>query len=307
MRHPSRTEGETRVTRVPNYVVAYEATERGNDTVELGVALARLTRSELRLCLVLPHHSSTVPARVGAVSSPDYQALLEEQSLEWLEQGLARVPADVIATTHLLYAESTTEGLLQAARTFDSDRIVVGASRRGLMNRFTIGSVANALLHSSPVPVALAPRGYKAPAQLTRITCAIGTRPGWRTLLDSLLAFSEDLTVDLRFVTLVEVDAGRRHPAEQAESQTHLAEVLEYFQSRSTAHGAISTEVASGHSVEAAVEALDWQPTEVAFVGSSRLAQPTTIFLGITAHRMLHALPVPLIVVPTGTDARKPH
>ena len=59
--------------------------------------------------------------------------------------------------------------------------------------------------------------------------------------------------------------------------------------------------------MEAAVEALDWQPSEIAFVGSSRLAQPTTIFLGITAHRMLHALPVPLIVVPTGTDARKPH
>jgi len=295
------------VTRVANYVVAYEATERGNDTVELGVALARLTRSELRLCLVLPHHSATVPARVGALSSPDYQSLLEEQALEWLEQGRALVPADVVATTHLLYAESTTEGLLQAARTFDSDRIVVGASRRGLMNRFTIGSVANALLHSSPVPVALAPRGYKAPAQLTRITCAIGTRPGWMMLLNSLVAFSEDLTVDLRFVTLVEVDAGRRHPAEDNESTTHLAGVLEYFSKHSRARGAITTEVASGHSVEAAVEALDWQPTEVAFVGSSRLAQPTTIFLGITAHRMLHALPVPLVVVPTGIDARKPH
>ncbi|TFC50728.1 universal stress protein [Cryobacterium shii] len=298
---------ETSVTRVANYVVAYEATERGNDTVELGVALARLTRSELRLCLVLPHHASTVPARVGAASSPDYQALLEEQALEWLEQGRARVPADVVATTHLLYADSTTEGLLQAAATFDSDRIVVGASRRGLMNRFTIGSVANALLHSSSVPVALAPRGYTAPEQLTRITCAIGTRPGWTPLLDSLLAFSEGLTVDLRFVTLVEVDAGRGHPVDHAGSQAHLASVLEYFSTRSRAHGEITTEVASGHSVEAAIEALDWQKTEIAFVGSSRLAQPTTIFLGITAHRMLHALPVPLIVVPTGTDARKPH
>lgn len=296
------------MTRVANYVVAYEATERGNDSIELGVALARLTGAELRLCLVLPHHPSTVPAaRIGAASSPDYEALLEQQSLEWLEQGRARVPADVVATTHLLYAHSTSEGLLQAAVTFDSDRIVVGASRRGLMNRFTIGSVANALLHASPVPVALAPRGYMAPEQLTRITCAIGTRPGWESLLDSLLAFTEGLSVDLRFVTLVEVDAGRRHPAEHGDSQAHLDTVLEYFSGRSKARGAITTEVASGHSIEAAVEALDWQQSELAFVGSSRLAQPTTIFLGITAHRMLHALPVPLIVVPIGAEARKPH
>ncbi len=297
-----------KVSRVANYVVAYEATGRGNEAIELGVALARLTGAELRLCLVLPH-SSAVPAKVGA-SASDFESLLEKQALEWLSQAALRIPADIVATTHLLWADSATEGLLQAVERFDSDRIIVGASRRGILNRFTIGSVANGLLHAAPVPVALAPDGYRAPDQITRITCAIGTRAGWRTLLDSVIAFTEGLTVDLRFVTLVEVDAHRTHAtggeavADENESGAHLRTVLDYFSTHSRAHGDITTEVASGHTVEAAVEALDWQETEVAFVGSSRLAQPTTIFLGITAHRILHALPVPLVVVPTGSHAR---
>lgn len=319
------------MTRVDNYVVAYEATERGNEAIELGVALARLTGAELRICLVLPR-SSAVPAKVPA-SSADFDSLLEEQGRLWLAGAAARVPADVTATTHLLWADSTSEGLIEAARLFETDRIVVGAARDGILNRFSIGSVANALLHASTVPVALAPRGYQAPDQITRITCAIGTRPGWEALLDSLAALSKDLPVDLRFVTLIEVDAAHGRPARPKphpphvlapgghdhaapdstaagttttsartgppDGGAHLVAVLEYFRRKTTARGLVTSEVGTGPSVEAAVEALGWVPSEVVIVGSSRLARPSTIFLGITANRMLHALPVPLIVVPT--------
>jgi len=286
------------VTRVPNYVVAYEATAQGRESLELGIAMARITAAELRICLVLQRHTAA-PAKIHAASS-DFEILLADQATKWLDQAAGWVPADVTATTHLLWADSTSEGLIQAAADLDSDRIVVGAARGGLFNRFTIGSVANALLHASPVPVALAPHGYHAPAQLTRITCAIGTRPGWEALLDSLVAFTDGLGIDLRFVTLVEVDATREKQSPAAAGSTaHLDAVLAYYERHSTSHGIITTEVGTGKSVEEAVEALDWRPDELAFVGSSRLAAPRTIFLGITAHRMLHALPVPLVVVPT--------
>lgn len=286
------------MTRTPNYVVAYEATAHGRDALELGIAMARLTAAELRICLVL-QRVSAAPAKIHAASS-DYEILLADQAKAWLEQAAGWVPADVTASTHLLWADSTSEGLIQAADDLDSDRIVVGAARGGILNRFTIGSVANALLHASPVPVALAPHGYRAPARLSRITCAIGTRPGWEALLDSLVAFTENLDVSLRFVTLVEVDASREKQSPAAAGSTaHLDAVLAYYERHSRSHGTITTEVGTGKNVEDAVEALDWRTDEIAFVGSSRLAAPRTIFLGITAHRMLHALPVPLVVVPT--------
>jgi nucleotide-binding universal stress UspA family protein len=281
------------VSQPANYVVAYEATQRGREAVALGCALARLTGAELRICLILPQ-PTTVPSRVPGYTA-DFETLLEQQGQEWLDQAQALVPTGIIASTHLLWSESTSEGLIEAATTFESDRIVVGAARSGLLQRFSIGSVANGLLHASPVPVALAPRGYRAPERITRITCAIGTRPGGEALLDSMVAISEGLDVDVRFVTLVEIDSPK---AGQSESDKHLLTVLDYFRQRATARGAHSTEVAVGRSIEDAVEDLDWRPDEIVFVGSSRLASPSRIFLGATANRMLRALPVPLIVVP---------
>jgi nucleotide-binding universal stress UspA family protein len=286
------------VSPVPNYVVAYEATGQGRDALELGIAMARATGAQLRICLVL-QRVTAAPAKIHAAAA-DFEVILADQAKTWLTEALGWVPADVTASTHLVWADSTSEGLIQAAADLSSDRMVVGAARGGILNRFSIGSVANALLHASPVPVALAPHGYRAPAQLSRITCAIGTRPGWEALLDSMVAFTDELAVDLRFVTLVEVDATaeRQSPA-AAGSTAHLDAVLAYYERHSQSHGIITTAVGEGKNVEEAVEALDWRPDELAFVGSSRLAAPRTIFLGITAHRMLHALPVPLVVVPT--------
>ena len=291
------------MARVPNYVVAYEATPQGRDAIELGIAMARLTSAELRICLVL-QRTASVPSKIYSTGI-EYDALLKKQAEQWLAEAVSWVPRDVTATTHLLWADSASEGLIQAVSDLDSDRIVVGAARGGLLNRFTIGSVANALLHASPVSVALAPRSYRAPAQLTRITCAIGTRPGGEALLDSVVAIAEGLNVDLRFVTLVEVDAAREKHSEDAgqHGAEHLDTVLSYYQQHARGQGQISTEVGSGSTVEDAVEALDWRPDELAFVGSSRLAAPRRIFLGITAHRMLHALPVPLVVVPSSSTA----
>ena len=59
-----------------------------------------------------------------------------------------------------------------------------------------------------------------------------------------------------------------------------------------------AVEKAPGDSVEDAVANLSWLPGEVILVGSSRLAQPRRLFLGSTAAKMLHELPVPMIVVP---------
>ena len=47
-------------------------------------------------------------------------------------------------------------------------------------------------------------------------------------------------------------------------------------------------------------EPIEFAASEVAIVGSSRLAQPKRIFLGRTANKMMRVLAVPMIVVPRG-------
>ncbi|MDZ4046450.1 MAG: universal stress protein, partial [Rhodoglobus sp.] len=79
---------------------------------------------------------------------------------------------------------------------------------------------------------------------------------------------------------------------------THAQEVLAVATELLPDGRTAAVEKAPGDSVEDAVAQLHWLPGEVVLVGSSRLAQPRRLFLGSTAAKMLHELPVPMIVVP---------
>lgn len=138
-----------------HYIVGYTDTPGGADALALGVKLARGSDADLKLVMVLndPARSVVVPA------DGNYEQLLATRSEQWLAEALDLVPDDVTASTHLLYAESFSQGLLLAAEADNADLIVIGAAGGGILGR--IGSVANSLLHSSPVPVALAPAGYR--------------------------------------------------------------------------------------------------------------------------------------------------
>ena len=110
------------------YVVGYTATENGRGAVKLAVALARSQQASLDLVMVQspdsPYAGTYPPSDRG------YERILAEQLDQWLAEGLALVPHDVTAKAHILQAESTAEGLIEAAREFSAAVIVVGAARR---------------------------------------------------------------------------------------------------------------------------------------------------------------------------------
>ena len=58
-------------------------------------------------------------------------------------------------------ARSTPAGLLEIAEEHEASLIVLGSSSAGVLGRVAFGSVTDRLLHSSPLPVALAPRGFR--------------------------------------------------------------------------------------------------------------------------------------------------
>ncbi|GAB3568192.1 universal stress protein [Spelaeicoccus albus] len=258
-----------------------------------------------------------------AMYSPDraYHARLDEQGREWVDEALAMVPDGVSASGRVRRAESVTEGLIEAATDPDlgseAALIVIGASHRGLAGRFTVGSVAAALLHSAPVPVALAPAGYTAHPAITRLTCATGTRQGAEALLDVAVDSAAGRHVPLRIMSLVAIgtvgiseDAVHRIGA----AEQHADVLAERATRALPPECPVSAVVGRGESVEDCVRALEFEPSEIVLVGSSRLAGPRRLFIGASANKMLRALPVPMIVVPRdytaptrgrGTDAQR--
>ncbi|WP_160668617.1 universal stress protein [Pseudarthrobacter sp. ATCC 49987] len=286
------------------YVVGYSANARGHDAVNLAVSLARGRGASLDLVLVVPEVQ-----QFGAAHAPKagFENLLNEQARQWLDEALALVPADVPAQAHVRTGDSDAQALIEAAEELGADILVIGATSAGLFKRFTIGSVASALLHASTVPVALAPHGYHRTEALTRISCGLGTRTGAGKLLDFAIGMAANRGVPLRVVSLLALDGG--DPTGAAEAAREYAEKTVASAAPVSPSGvqlAARTDVvvAQGRSIEEAVDGLDWEDGEVLIIGSSRLAQARSIFLGSTANRILRALPVPMLVVPGGYELK---
>ncbi|WP_106814758.1 universal stress protein [Microbacterium timonense] len=279
-------------------IVGYTATDAGADAVALGTRLAAATGAALDLVLILPGEDRSV------ITPPDasYDRYLQGQAETWLGEAAASIPADVAHATHVRFADSFAEGLIAAAHELEASLIVVGAANGGRRGRHRLGTVATELLHSSDVPVALAPEGSRRlqVSGVSRITAAIGTRPGASALLEESVALATAAGATLRLLSLVSVDlpasvdTGVIRIAGAAHADDVLGKALETLPADVSA----DVVVARGDSIEDAVANLSWEPGELAVVGSSRLAQPRRLFLGSTAAKMLHELPVPMVVVP---------
>lgn len=286
-------------------VVGYIANESGADALALATRLATASEALLDVVMVLPSEarSSTVPTDVG------YERHLKARSRAWLAEASAGLDPHVAQSLHVRYAESFAEGLIAAAHEFGASLIVVGAARGGILGRSRIGSVANELLHSSDVPVALAPAGSRelaASVGVTRITAALGSRPGAGVLLDAAVRLARSLHAPLRLLSLVPIDlpSGMDEGLAELTSSAHAGEVLAAAQRALPAGVETTAEVATGDTIEEAVRSLSWHEGEIVLVASSRLATPSHLFLGSTASKMLRELPVPMIVVPRTTTGK---
>jgi nucleotide-binding universal stress UspA family protein len=280
-------------------VVGYLATPGGADAVALGVRLARTLGAELELCIVLPRDRSVV----ARLSVGDFDEMLTEQAENWLKE--AAVPDDVVARSHVSFAESFAGGLLQEITRLDADGIVVGGSGGGLAGPFSLGSVVNELLHSAPVPVAVAPRGTRHTdvERVREVTCALGERQGADLLLRTAVRFSKAAGTPLRLVSLVALDPmfGTLRGDDEAVREralTHAREVLETARTSLPEGFSVTATAVEGSTVEDAVRKLQWHDGDMIMVGSSRLSAPKRLFLGSTAAKMLRVLDVPMMVVP---------
>lgn len=265
------------------YVVGYRPDERGADAISLAGVIAKTQGAQLHLVHVV-HGAKVI--------DPDVE-----------KRAMGFVPKGVAASFSTREADSFANGLIEVAKEDEAALIVVGAASNGLFKRFTVGSVANGLLHASPVPVALAPRGYNRKDPLTRLTVMAGTREGWQAVLDVGTTAAGRRHVPLRLVSIVELDeleqdefslANALSPARQ-----HVNTVL--AQAAASLPGTkVTVTLAHGRTIEEAVDGLGWKSGELVIVGSSRLAENRKIFLGTTANKILRALPVPMVVVPRG-------
>jgi nucleotide-binding universal stress UspA family protein len=279
--------------------VGYLATSTGDDGVALASALAKTFDADVDVVLVVRQEFPD-----GHPGRAEYQQLLIERGEEWISRAIDRLTANgVSASSNVLVGESFAESLIGFAEQKDSDLIVVGGARDGFSGGHTIGPVTGALLHSSPIPVALAPRGYADDPDeaFVTVTAAVPTRPGDDNPLPFSITLASAAGLAIRMLSLVsaenlaEADSAR----EVRRLQVRAAEENLVVAARALPDAPeIESLVADGMTLESALKKLRWDDGDLLVVGSSRFAAPRRIFLGSTAARILAGVDVPVIVVP---------
>ncbi|TGD11975.1 universal stress protein [Brevibacterium sp. S111] len=288
-------------------VVGYIATDRGRDAIALAISIARSIDIELVVTIVRPE-SSTIMA--GSAVPQDGAGIVAQQIDDWLDEAMSLIPDDVSAKGVIRVASNESKGLMEVAEAEEALGIVIGARAATLMRQLRIGTVASALLHSSTVPVVLAPPEKSDIGPISRVTALFGARPGASSLIGAAVQSASSLNVDLRLLSLIADDGlVDDEVAEVAEfAEQYGGAVLAERASEMFEAGRATVKARAGADIEEAAEGIEWLPGELAFIGSSRLGHGGRVAIGARARRLLRVLPVPVVVVPRGAVSPvRPH
>ncbi len=292
-------------------VVGVAPDGRGRAMLHLGGMLARSAKDDLVLCAVVPGTWPPSPARVDA----EYHEHLDGVAEDVLEQARARLPQDIPVTTVVHHARSTPSGLLELAEKHEASLIVAGSASTGGSGHVTLGSATGRLLHSSPIPVALAPRGFRAKpdARVRRVTAAFGGSQD--DLVVAAAGVAARVGASLRLASFAvrprapyTVAVGResddslvREWVQQIEAAQRA--VLEEVQDLASVPPDCEAVVGRGETWDEALEDIEWEDGDVLVVGSSAIGPVARVFLGSRSSKIVQHSPVPVVVVPRGVAA----
>jgi nucleotide-binding universal stress UspA family protein len=289
-------------------VVAVAPEARSRAVVDLAGLLGRSGDEDLLLCAVVPAAWPPSLARVDA----EYRVHLERSAHEAFEEARARL-GDAVAVDELVHhARSAPAGLLEVAEGRDASLIVAGSSSAGVMGRVALGSVTDRLLHSSHVPLVLAPRGYRCrgTATVTRVTAAYGGSEEAEDLVVAAAGVAARVGASLRVVSLAvqprapyTSGVGReargsmlREWAQEIEAAARLA--LARVSELPSVPPNLEAAIGHGETWDEALEDVEWHGGDVLVVGSSAMGPVARVFLGSHASKIVRHSPVPVAVVP---------
>lgn len=292
-------------------VVGFAPDGRGRAVLHLAAMLARSGGEELLVCAVVPAPWPPSPAKVDA----EYQASLQAAADNALSRARARLPADVPASYEVLHVRSAPAGLLDVAQRERASLIVLGSAAEGGSGMVAVGSTSARLLHSSGVPIALAPRGFRvgSDARVRRVTAAYGGSDD--DLVVAAAGVAARVGASLRVAAFAVHPAPPHtvaigHEADDEMTAQWTAEIGARARAalREVAHlPAAPTDceavVGRGEDWGDALEDIEWSDGDVLVVGSSSIGPVARVFLGSRATKIVRHSPVPVVVVPRGRAA----
>ncbi|MGN7797810.1 universal stress protein [Leifsonia sp. 22587] len=296
-------------------VVGVDPAHRSASALHLAALLARSSGTELVVAAIVPPGWPTTAGSADA----EWRSYTTDTAEGALDHAAAVLGSSVAAEYLRYEAPSARRGLIGLAEERDAALIVVGSAAEAQPGRIALGAESDTLLHASPVPVAIAPRGYRTEegSRVSRVTAAYRGTGASAGLVLGAAEVSATLGAELRIASFAVVPpdsgtSGAGLDAEEAIADTwaadiekHAASLVRRVAQLEDAPTISGVAIGRGETWESALAAVEWRPDEVLVVGSSTLGPIARVFLGSHATKIVRHSPVPVVVVPHGVAVRE--
>jgi len=288
-------------------VVGYRAGEVGLSGLHLAVRAARTLGTSLVVATIVPTPWLTPSlARVDA----EYEQWADNLAADSAREAARFLHgwSDGIDVAYLHRAHrSVSGGLIEVVEEVGGEVLVLGSLPSGGRGQVVIGTTADWLLHASPVPVAISPRGYSAHAgRLTRLTCAYAATPDSIDVVRRCSETARRFGLPLRVVTFAvrgktmyppEVGFGVEDEILEAWA-SQARDILASLKTDGTVGEDVALEVVTGHSWNEALDKAGWQDGEILALGTRPRDEIRRVFLGSRSAKIIRESPVPVLVLP---------
>jgi nucleotide-binding universal stress UspA family protein len=291
-------------------LVGYSPHRNDAAALDLACQLARSHGGSVHAVCVVPQGW---PTTVAGDTDREFVQWAQAQGSEAAAEAadLLSAHADVPSEVTWIAGRSVPQTLLERARETEADLVVVGSGEDVGRGRVGISSKSSRLLHSSHVPIAIAPRGYRAKPGSTvdRLTLAFRGDDATWSLLDQVARIAKDIGASLRVVTFA-IRSRTMYPPTVSGAEDMVltawveqatawqAEAAEHLRQLGFTDETLSEEVVQGRSWGSAMDSLDWERGDVLVVGSSSTLPLSHVFLGSSAAKLVRHSPVPVVAVP---------
>lgn len=289
-------------------IVGYLAGKAGISALHLGVEAARTLKTSLAVVTVVPKPWTTVsPARIDAEYA-QYADKLAADSAAQARECITNLDPTLQVDFHKYSHRSAPGGLLDAVEELAAEALVLGSAADGSLGQVVVGSTADRLLHSSPVPLAISPRGYRGSKThgLTRITAAYPGTEESLHVVQRVSALAAQLGVPMRVITFAVRGRTMYPPLAGLHAEDTLLsawasqarEALAALKTDGVVGDDVELQVVTGNGWDQALDGAEWVDGELLALGTSPQGPVARVFLGSKGTKIIRHSPVPVLVLP---------
>jgi nucleotide-binding universal stress UspA family protein len=289
-------------------VVGYLAGKAGQSALHLGAEAARTLKTSLAVVTVVPKPWTTPSLANIDAEYAQYADKLGADSAAQAKECIEGIDPELEVSFHAYAHRSAPGGLLDAVERLRGQALVLGSAADGSLGQVVVGSTADRLLHSSPVPLAICPRGYRGSKShgLTRITAAYPGTDESRHVVERVASFATQLGIPMRVITFAVRGRTMYPPAAGLNAEDTLLaswasqarEALAALRTSGAVGDDVELQVVTGNGWDQALDAADWDDGDLLAIGTSPQGPIARVFLGSKGTKIIRHSPVPVLVLP---------